>query len=152
MQEEIEQKTVNLMISTTKLTMKTLAQIALKYLNHRKTRVGKHTVKQLLRQGQGISSVDVAKTDLKEFEKEARKYGIDYAVRKDMTADPPKYLVFFKARDADVMTAAFQEYTKRVLDREKKPSILAQLKKLQALVMELPGKVMRREKEKEQSL
>ena len=151
MQEEIEQKTVNLMISTTKLTMKTLAQIALKYLNHRKMRVGKHTVKQLLRQGQGISSVDVAKTDLKEFEKEARKYGIDYAVRKDMTADPPKYLVFFKARDADVMTAAFQEYTKRVLDREKKPSILAQLKKLQALVMELPGK-MRREKEKEQSL
>lgn len=150
MQEEVEQKTVNLVVSTTKLTMQTVAQAALTYLKHRKNRVGRHTVKQLLRQGQGISSLDVAKTDLKGFEKEARKYGIDYAVRKDVTANPPKFLVFFKARDADVMTAAFEEYTKKVL-QEKRPSVLEQLKKIRTLVAELPGKVMHREKQREQS-
>ncbi len=152
MQEEVEQKTVNLVVSTTKLTMRTVAQAALTYLKHRKNRIGRHTVKQLLRQGQGISSLDVAKTDLKGFEKEARKYGIDYAVRKDVTANPPKFLVFFKARDADVMKAAFEEYTKKVLQKEKRPSVLEQLKKIRALVAELPGKVIHREKQREQSL
>ena len=33
------------------------------------------------------------------------------------------YLVFFKGRDADVMTAAFQEFSAKKLNREKKPSI-----------------------------
>ncbi|MCR0553679.1 PcfB family protein, partial [[Clostridium] innocuum] len=34
-----------------------------------------------------------------------------------------RYLVFFKGRDADVMTAAFQEFSAKKLNREKKPSI-----------------------------
>ncbi len=40
----------------------------------------------------------------------ARKYGIDYSLKKEVGADPPKFLVFFKAKDVDVMTAAFREY------------------------------------------
>lgn len=36
-----------------------------------------------------------------------------------MTADPPRYYVFFKARDADVMTAAFKEYTGKSLNKDK---------------------------------
>ena len=34
-----------------------------------------------------------------------------------------RYLVFFKGRDADLMTAAFQEFSAKKLNREKKPSI-----------------------------
>ena len=37
----------------------------------------------------------------------ARKYGVDYAVKKDRSSSPPKYLIFFKGRDADALTAAF---------------------------------------------
>ncbi|MBR1814502.1 MAG: PcfB family protein [Lachnospiraceae bacterium] len=152
MQEEVEQKTVNLVISTTKLTMRTVAQAALKYLNHRKTRTGKLTVGELLKRGQGlVSSIDVAKTDLTGFQKVARKYGIDYAIKKDISGDTPKYLVFFKARDAEAMTAAFNEYTKKSLEKEKRPSVLEQLKKIKELVAEIPGKVMHREKQREQS-
>jgi len=36
----------------------------------------------------------------------ARKYSIDYSLKKDKSVDPPKYLVFFRAKDVDVMTAA----------------------------------------------
>ena len=32
-------------------------------------------------------------------------------MKKDRSASPPKYLIFFKARDADALTAAFTEYT-----------------------------------------
>ena len=34
-----------------------------------------------------------------------------------------EYLVFFKAKDVDVMTAAFKEFSAKKLTQEKKPSI-----------------------------
>ncbi len=110
---------------------------------------GKQTVKELIGQGQGVTNIDIAKTDLKGFEKVARKYGIDYAIRKDSSADPPHYLVFFKAKDADAMTAAFNEYSQKALKRDDRPSVLEQLRKLKELVASLPGKVINREKKRE---
>ena len=35
-----------------------------------------------------------------------------YAIKKDKTTVPPRYLVFFKGRDADVLTQAFKEFVK----------------------------------------
>ena len=40
----------------------------------------------------------------------ARKYNVDFAVKKDKTTEPPKYLVFFKGRDADAVAQAFKEF------------------------------------------
>ena len=45
----------------------------------------------------------------KSFERTASKYGLDFALKKDVSVEPPSYLVFFKGRDVDVMTAAFKE-------------------------------------------
>ena len=160
MQEEVESRTVNLAISTTKLTGRTLTAAVLKYLRHReKVKAqkaaeipsGKQSVKELLGQNQGVSSIDIAKTDLKGFEGIARKYGIDYAIRKDKSVDPPKYLVFFKAKDADAMTAAFNEYSQRVLRREERPSVLEQLRKIKAAILALPGRVINRDRQREQT-
>jgi len=47
---------------------------------------------------------------LKGFEQVARKYGVDYAITKDQNVIPPKYTVFFKAKDADALTSAFEEW------------------------------------------
>ena len=55
--------------------------------------------------------------------KNAKKYGVDFALKKDATESPPRYLVFFKGRDADVLTAAFQEFSAKKLTQEQKPSI-----------------------------
>ena len=47
---------------------------------------------------------------------------MDYAIKKDRSSTPPKYLVFFKGRDADALTAAFTEYTnKKVRQAERQP-------------------------------
>ena len=112
---------------------------------------GKQTVKELIGQGQGVTNIDIAKTDLKGFEKVARKYGIDYAIRRDSSVDPPHYLVFFKAKDADAMTAAFNEYSQRVLRREERPSVLEQLRKIKAAILALPGRVINRDRQREQT-
>ena len=34
---------------------------------------------------------------------------MDYAVKKDRSTSPPKYMIFFKGRDADAITAAYQK-------------------------------------------
>lgn len=161
MQEEVESRTMNLAVSTTKLSARTIVSAVRAYLNHRKnvavkkehnaenTPEGKQTVKELIGQGQGVTNIDIAKTDLKGFEKVARKYGIDYAIRKDSSVEPPKYLVFFKAKDADAMTAAFNEYSQRVLRKEERPSVLEQLRKIKAAILAIPGKVINREKKRE---
>ncbi len=95
---------------------------------------GKQTVKQLDRPESGRFHIEITDPSIKEFEKIARKYGVDYAVKKDRSSSPPKYLIFFKGRDADALTAAFTEYTgKKVKKAEKseRPSVLAKLEPVQ---------------------
>lgn len=57
---------------------------------------GKQSVKTLIRQGQGVSSIPLADEGLKDFQKIAKKYGVDFAVVKDKEASPPVYTVFFQ--------------------------------------------------------
>ena len=152
MQEDVESRAVNLAISTSKLTARSVISAVRSYLKHRMDDkpVGKQSVKQLLKQDQGASSIDIAKTDLRGLQNIARKYGIDYAIRKDSSVFPPKYLVFFKAKDADVMTAAFSEYSHKALRRETRPSIRKQLAKFKELAASLPAKAVTRDKQREQ--
>ena len=44
----------------------------------------------------GVSNIEITDPSIKEFEKIARKYGVDYAVKKDRSSSPPKYLIFFQ--------------------------------------------------------
>ncbi len=125
MQEEVENRTLTLVVSGTKFTGR-LFKAAI-YQVHGPPQgeeagkaekpgcarhpQGKQTVKQLIGQNQGVSNIEITDPSIKEFEKIARKYGVDYAVKKDRSTSPPKYLIFFKGRDADALTAAFTEYT-----------------------------------------
>ena len=78
MQEEIENRTVNLAISTTRLTANTLIAGFKKYMQYRanvkaqnanEKPVGKQSIKELIGQNQGVSSIDIAKTDNRGYEK-----------------------------------------------------------------------------------
>ena len=90
---------------------------------------GKQTVKQLVRQGHGVTNIEISDKNIKSFESIARKYGVDFAVTKDNTEEPPKHLVFFKGRDTDAITAAFKEYSAKQLSKNaEKPSVLGKLR------------------------
>lgn len=84
---------------------------------------GKQTLKQLMKQNTGVSNIEITKDNIKAFQSTAKKYGIDFALKKDATETPPRYLVFFKGRDADALTAAFKEFSAKKLTQDKKPSI-----------------------------
>ena len=128
MQEEVTRKTIALAIKTAKLDGKVLQAALRKLLQlYRKARDtprrGKQTLKQLMRHGTGVSNIEITDANIKAFESTAKKYHIDFALKKDTTETPPCYLVFFKGRDADVLTAAFQEFSAKKLTQDKKPSI-----------------------------
>ena len=102
MQEEVENRTLTLVVSGTKFTGRLLKAAISKYMAHCKekklqkqrsrdapvTPHGKQTVKQLIGQNQGISNIEITDPSIKEFEKIARKYGVDYAVKKDRSSSP----------------------------------------------------------------
>ena len=134
MQEEVTRKTIALAIKTAKLDGKVLQAALRKLLQlYRKARDtphhGKQTLKQLMRHGTGVSNIEITDANIKAFESTAKKYGIDFALKKDTSGEIPRYLVFFKGRDADVITAAFREFSAKNLEKEKKPSIRRRLTK-----------------------
>lgn len=144
MQEEVENRTIALAINSTKLTTRVLKDAILKALAEMKQRReqevipeiphGKQTVKKLIGQNQGVANIEVTKKNIKSFEKIARKYGVDFAIKKDKSQTTPKYLVFFKARDADALTAAFKEFTTKNLKKENKESVLKKLNHYKEIV------------------
>ena len=148
MQEDINNRTASLVIQTTKLTARTFKRLLEKALAEMeaqqraakqkravpKTYKGKQSVRQLVGQGAGVSNIEITDKNIKGFERTARTYGVDFAVKRDNNAQPPKYLVFFKAKDADALIAAFTEYSQKRVKQQSKPSILARLSKFKELV------------------
>ena len=150
MQEEVEQKTFNIVVSTTKLTARTILNAGKAAIQQQQAKMagGKQSVRMLLRQNRGVSSVEIDKTNIRGFGRYAKKYGIDYAIRKDNSEMPPRYLVFFKAPDVEAFNAAFKEYSASLLSKTKRPSVLEKLHELVQAAAELPGKVRRKEQER----
>ena len=154
LQEEVEQKTFNIVVSTTKLTARTILNAGRTALQQYQSKLladkssGKQSVRMLLRQNRGVSSVEIDKTNIKGFERYAKKYGIDYAIRKDSSEVPPRYLVFFKAPDVEAFNAAFKEYSASLLSKTNRPSVLEKLHELVQAAAELPGKVRHKQEER----
>ena len=134
LQEEITQKTLALCVEASKMTAQLLQQAIKKVLadmeKHKKNpqlRHGKQTLRQLMKHNTGVSNIEITDQNIRAFSATAKKYGIDFALKKDTSGDIPRYLVFFKGRDADVITAAFREFSAKNLEKEKKPSIRKEL-------------------------
>ena len=95
-------------------------------------------------QDQGVANIEISDRNIRDFDRVARKYGVDYAIKKDRTVSPPKYLVFFKAKDGDALTAAFKEYTADTVRKKGRGSVL---QKLRAILPQ--GRSQAKEKRKE---
>lgn len=164
-QEDVENKVISLAVRTTKVSGRELYRALMKYLNHLQNKKelkkaardsatkGKQTVKELIGQGQGVSSMEIGNSGIRDFKRIANKYGVDFAIVKDKNEDPPKYTVFFKAKDADAITSVLKEYSDRLKYKREaesdRPSILEKLKKFKDIVASMPHK--QRERRKEQT-
>ena len=137
MEEEVNQRVATMMVSTSKMSAGVLARAMQRFLANEHQALNRHAIerqnakaqehgkmkfKDLMAQNAGAESIEINNDNIRSFDKVARKYNIDYALKKDATQDPPKYFIFFKARDRDAMTQAFREFVKKnELEKEKKP-------------------------------
>lgn len=157
MQEEVENRTFNLAITTTRLTTRQLINVFQKVCRGIKTKMaqeklaphGKQSVKKLLGQNQGATTSEVDRQGIRDFERLARKYGVNYAIRKNKSVDPPRYTVFVRAKDGEALDAICKEYQAGVMGRGKRPSILAQLNQFRELVASLPKKLRVKQQERD---
>ena len=166
-QEEVEHKTVHLAVRTAEVSAKELCRALRRYLEelHRKNKEmkaatkdapvqGKQSVKELVGQGQGVSSMEIGDTGIRDFKRIANKYGVDFAIVKDKEGDPPKHTVFFKAKDVDAIKLVLKDYAQKVVkrkerDERERPSVLEELKRFKEKVASMPHKERERQKERE---
>lgn len=137
MQDEINEKMVALIIKGGKISAEVLEKALKKFVeeiekaektaSQPKCYRGKQSVKHLVEQNAAISNIEVTDGNIKAFERTANKYGIDYALKKDSSEQPPRYLVFFKGRDVDVMTQAFKEFSAKKVRQSEHPSLRQKL-------------------------
>lgn len=154
-QEHNSDKVVALTVKAARMTEDVLKKAIRQFLAQQKSKSpkvykGKQSVKHLVR-GSGnnqLTNIEITDQNIKAFNKTAHKYGVDYALKKDSSAEPPKYLVFFKAKDNDVMTAAFKHFLDGELKKNEKPSIK---KRLRSLREQVAAKQQERTREKTKS-
>lgn len=160
MQEEVNEKTISLCIKGGKITAQILKAALIKLLaemdkkkqqekgKSQCKRTGKQSIKSLQKSGAQITNIVVTDNNIKSFDRVARKYGIDYSLKKVEQEGKSEYLVFFKAKDVDVMTAAFKEYTSETLKKQKRESVRQKLEKVKE---ELSNhRQLKKEKKREQ--
>ena len=128
MQEEVTQKTMAFSIKSAKLTAQVLQAAARKFLetqNKGKTKLhhGQQSLKQLKKHGAALSNIDITDANIGLFKPCAKKYDIDFTLRKDRTTHPPRYIVIFKSKQADNLEQAFKEFTAKKLQQQERPSI-----------------------------
>ncbi len=150
MQEEVDQKTIALSMKTGKFTAQVLQAALKKYLQHRakgKTMLhhGQQSLKQLKKHGAALSNIEITEANIGAFKPCAKKYGVDFALRKDKTTQPSHYVVIFKSKDADNLEQAFREFTAKTLSKEQRPFIR---KVLSAMKQKTAEQTKQRAKEK----
>ncbi len=178
MQEDVENKTVNLAVKTGKVSLRLIiraliaADRKLERMQRNLQRTikearktsqkpeGMQTVKELIGQDQGVSSLPIGDKGIRDFKRIANKYGVDFAIVKDNTAEKDRYTVFFKARDADAIKQVLAEYGAKVKQKEaeqnekgrneaERPSIHKKLQAFKEKLAKMPRK--QKEKRKEQT-
>ena len=137
--EEISRSTIAISVRASKLTARGLAYAlgeAAKKIRKSQAPQGKQTVKQLLRQVGETSAIDLPGR-AKDFDRVARRWGVDYAIKR---VEKGKYLLLFKAKQADAITGCFSEYSRRMMNRgrDRRIPLREQLKHAQELVRDQP--------------
>jgi len=146
--EEVNQKTVALSIKTVKITGRLLAKAMQAFLKKARDPTiahGKQSVKSLTKHGASLTNIEITGDNIGSFSRIARKYNVDFALKRDDSETPPKWMVFFKAKDSDALMSALKEYSKiQLKEKTRKPSLLDRLAQAKELVSQIANPVKNR--------
>ncbi len=165
-QEQANEKTVGLVCRSSRMTARTFFRLLDKYLRHeemksRNKQIDKRynesqhrndpkkvKVKDLVKDGSGVSTIEIKDEKIRQFEKLARHNGVRYAIKKDKSTMPPTYIVFFRAKDAEMIQRTMKEFLKKnvkgpekAAEKAVEPIIHSKLAKFTELAKECAEKI-----------
>ena len=149
-------KTIALTVQAEKLTTDVLKSAIQEFLSGKAEKKGRMSFRQLEKQSLSrLDNIEVTDNNIADFLQTARKYEVDFAIKRDKSASPPKYHVFFSADKTENFKKAFTEYASRIAGKSPKRGEISreQLKEEAVRVSSLPRKKQKeREKKREQSI
>lgn len=83
---------------------------------------GRISLNQLNKQNLQLKDIPIYSKDLRGIEKELKKYGVDYAIKQDLSRNET-YKIFFKAKDISSIELALRNYTSKNYSKDKKPRL-----------------------------
>jgi hypothetical protein len=102
-------------IQTVEMTKEVFVSAVRGFLEgHSPEKSGETTLKKLQEQSGGnLENIRVTDQNIGSFTETARKYDIDYALKRDKSTEPPTWYVFFKTNEKrrDTLNRAMTEYT-----------------------------------------
>lgn len=120
MHEQINEKTVALTSRGVRLTGHMLAKMMQEYLRYRqrvksKTQTnppkpGRRSLNSLKRDGASIADIEISGDNIGAVKRVARQHNIDFSLKRDNSANPPKWIVFFKSKNDKAIMRSIQEF------------------------------------------
>ena len=108
MSRQDAEKTISFSVQAVKVTAELLKEMCRAFLDsppkHGKIRYG-----DIAKSGK-LESIEVTENNIGSFLETARKYDIDYALKRDSSTSPPTYHVFFTTGHSENFRKAFAEY------------------------------------------
>jgi len=103
-------KTIDISIKAEKMTADVLKSALQEFLSGKAEKKGRMTYKQLQAKSPSkLDSIEVSDRNIGDFLKTARKYDVDFALKRDKSTEPPTYHVFFSAAKTEDFKRAFSE-------------------------------------------
>ena len=115
-------KTIDISIKAEKMTADVLKSALQEFLSGKAEKKGRMTYKQLQAKSPSkLDSIEVSDRNIGDFLKTARKYDVDFALKRDKSTEPPTYHVFFPLPKQRISREHFRSMSAR--DRARHRSV-----------------------------
>ena len=142
-------KTIDISMKTEKMTADVLKAALQEFLSGKVEKKGRMTYRQLQEKSVSkLDSIEVSDRNIGDFLKTARKYDVDFALKRDKN-NPPTYHVFFSAAKTDDFKRAFSEYIGKGQGKKRGEFTREQMHQQAQKVANRPRKQKQREKTRE---
>ena len=143
-------KTIDISIKAEKMTADVLKSALQEFLSGKAEKKGRMTFKQLQAKSPSkLDSIEVSDRNIGDFLKTARKYDVDFALKRDKSTSPPTYHVFFSAAKTEDFKRAFSEYLGKEQGKKRGEFTREQMQQQAQKVASRPRKQKQREKSRE---
>ena len=140
-------KTIDLSVRSREFTVDTLKSAMQDFLSGKSQRKGRVSMKKLSEHSGKLENVEIK--GIEDFLSVAKKYDIDYAVKKE--ADSDTFHVFFQAGKMEDFRRAFQEFASRKQEKLLNPRAEITRQQIKDMAKQVSHEPKKKEKVREKS-